>query len=244
MDKHLKEPKFESANYQKLLFFIFANFLFLPFLISIFTEDEDDNNTEKIREIMKIMEEKRSIAVSLEKMGVDNPPKRCDILAFKNERELEVWAGDDSSFKYIKSYKFTAYCGKLGPKLREGDLQIPEGEYKILYLNPESKYHLSMCINYPNEFDLAMAARDGRENPGSDICIHGKNVTIGCIPIGDEAIEELYDLVSVIGPDSVNVLIFPNDARSESAFISCPDCPDWTDSLYSKLKSRLDNYIK
>jgi len=243
VSEELKEPEFEKSKYQKLLIFVLLNFLLLPFIISFFNMDEEKQNEKLKTASMEIMT-RMDIRKCFDNKNINYPPEKCDILAFKKEEVLEVWAGSDSSKQLIKSYKFTAFSGTLGPKLREGDLQIPEGEYKIAYLNPESKYHLSICLNYPNEFDLAMAGKDGRTNPGSDICIHGKNVTIGCIPIGDKAIEEVYNLVESVDREKVRVLIFPNDAREGGHFEECPDCPVWTDSLYSNLKVRLDNYTK
>ncbi|NJN46820.1 MAG: L,D-transpeptidase family protein [Candidatus Competibacteraceae bacterium] len=92
----------------------------------------------------------------------------------------------------IKHYPVLAASGTLGPKLCEGDRQVPEGIYRIKSLNPNSAYHLSLELDYPNAFDLRQAERDGRNNPGSAICIHGKAVSVGCLAMGDTAIEELY----------------------------------------------------
>lgn len=141
------------------------------------------------------------------------PPNKITLIALKEERVLELWAANNQQFKLIKKYPFTAFSGKLGPKLRNGDGQIPEGLYKIVFLNPNSNYHLSMKINYPNEFDLAMAKFDGRNELGGDIFIHGKSVTIGCIPVGDEAIEELFTLVNRSGHQNTEVIIAPYDMR-------------------------------
>jgi murein L,D-transpeptidase YafK len=69
--------------------------------------------------------------------------------------------------------------GKAGPKLREGDGQVPEGIYRIDGLNPNSSYHLSLKLNYPNDFDLEQARTEGRTELGGDIFIHGKAVSIG-----------------------------------------------------------------
>ncbi len=119
-------------------------------------------------------------------------PDKLTILAFKNERKLEVWGYRQKRWRFIKSFNWTAYSGVLGPKLKEGDRQIPEGIYGIEYLNPNSKFHLSMKVSYPNRFDREMAKRDNRDNLGGDIMIHGSNRSVGCIPIGDSGIEELY----------------------------------------------------
>ncbi|MFQ5569343.1 MAG: murein L,D-transpeptidase family protein, partial [Rhodothermales bacterium] len=123
-------------------------------------------------------------------------PQEITLLAMKEERQLELWARDAASaFTFIRSYPIRAASGDLGPKLREGDRQVPEGMYRIVALNPNSRYHLSMKLNYPNAFDLHHAEREGRTAPGSDIFIHGKAVSIGCLAMGDPAIEELFVLV-------------------------------------------------
>ena len=132
------------------------------------------------------------------------------ILVFKNERRLEVHAPGWSA---PRVYPMTGFSGTLGPKQKEGDGQIPEGIYGIEYLNPNSNYYLSMKVSYPNATDRARAKADGRVNLGGDIMIHGKNVTIGCIPIGDDAIEDVFYLANAIGIKNVSVIIAPYDMR-------------------------------
>ena len=132
------------------------------------------------------------------------------IAVFKKERRVELHApgwGDPPSFD------MTAFSGKLGPKLAEGDGQIPEGIYGIEYLNPNSHYHLSLKVSYPNDYDRARAAGEGRKNLGGDIMIHGSCVTIGCVPVGDDAIEDIFYLVHEIGKENVKVIISPYDMR-------------------------------
>lgn len=137
---------------------------------------------------------------------------KLQILAFKKERYVEVWApGWDKPLLY----PMTAFSGNLGPKLREGDRQIPEGIYDIEYLNPCSRFYLSMKVNYPNAFDQKQAEIEGRTQLGGDIMIHGKAATVGCIPIGDEAIEDLFYLIYFVGIENVKVIIAPYDLRRE-----------------------------
>jgi len=132
------------------------------------------------------------------------------ILVFKNERSVEVHA---PGWKAPRIYPMTAFSGTLGPKLREGDGQIPEGIYGIGYLNPNSSYYLSLKVTYPNASDRARAQVDGRTNLGGDIMIHGKAVTIGCVPVGDDAIEDIFYLASAVGIKNVSVVIAPYDMR-------------------------------
>ncbi|MBD3217139.1 MAG: hypothetical protein GF310_02605 [candidate division Zixibacteria bacterium] len=134
-----------------------------------------------------------ALAALFDSLNIKYPPHEIYLRAFKYERHLEIWcrANDTAKFMMIKSYPFTAFSGNPGPKRYQGDLQIPEGIYHIDRFNPASKYHLSLGINYPNKSDRI---RKTRPDPGGDIFIHGNEVTIGCIPIGDDAIEELYIL--------------------------------------------------
>jgi murein L,D-transpeptidase YafK len=132
------------------------------------------------------------------------------IAVFKKERRVELHA---SGWGDPLSFRMTAFSGKLGPKLAEGDGQIPEGIYGIEYLNPNSHYHLSLKVSYPNDFDRARAAEEGRKNLGGDIMIHGSCVTIGCVPVGDDAIEDIFYLVHEIGKKKAKVIISPYDMR-------------------------------
>ena len=133
------------------------------------------------------------------------------ILVFKNERMVELHA---PGWKVPRKYPMTAFSGTLGPKLREGDGQIPEGIYGIGYLNPNSSYYLSLKVSYPNASDRARAKKDGRTNLGGDIMIHGKAVTIGCVPVGDDAVEDIFYLANAVGIKNVSVVIAPYDMRT------------------------------
>jgi len=97
--------------------------------------------------------------------------------------------------------------GKLGPKRREGDKQVPEGVYFVDRFNPQSRFHLSLGINYPNASDRV---RSDRNRPGGDIFIHGDNKSIGCLAITDPLIEEVYTVaLAVRGKGPIWVHIFP-----------------------------------
>jgi murein L,D-transpeptidase YafK len=119
-------------------------------------------------------------------------PRRLEIFLrlIKTNAELEVWARNQGTGPYelLHSYPLAATSGTLGPKRRAGDYQVPEGFYEIDRFNPHSFFHLSLGLNYPNAADRAL----GEPNPGGDIFIHGSNVTVGCLPITDAGIEEVY----------------------------------------------------
>lgn len=160
------------------------------------------------------------------------------LLAFKKERRLELWKESGGKWRWVRSYPFTAFSGKLGPKLREGDRQIPEGVYAIQGLNPNSTYHLSMQIDYPNAFDRLQAGQEGRTNLGGEIFIHGSEVTIGCIPVGNAGIEELFYVVASNGPKHTRVIIAPVDFRKGEPAPKIAGI-DWEAELYARIRAAL-----
>lgn len=148
--------------------------------------------------------------------GFAYPPREIFLRAFKREGVLEVWARDTSTvpFRLLTSYPVCERSGAPGPKRREGDRQVPEGFYHINVFNPVSDYHLSLGINYPNASDSIKGYRPAL---GGDIMIHGDCVTIGCIPIQNDPIRELYWLVVQVhaaGMERIPVHIFPSHMDS------------------------------
>ena len=139
-------------------------------------------------------------------------PSRLEIMVrlLKTHRELEVWARnrDGGPFELLHAYPLAATSGTLGPKRRAGDGQVPEGFYEIDRFNPKSNFHLSLGLNYPTAAERAL----GEPDPGGDIFIHGGEVTIGCMPITNAGIEEVYLLAVMAraaGQASIPVHIFP-----------------------------------
>lgn len=152
-----------------------------------------------------------SLKKQFKKQELPWPPKQMYLRSFKYDSQLEVWIRYNSSdtFCLFKTYKVCALSGALGPKRMEGDYQVPEGFYHINAFNPKSMYHLALSLNYPNSSDALLS---DSLNPGGEIFIHGGCVTVGCIPIKDTQIEELYVLSSVVkneGQDFIPVHIFP-----------------------------------
>jgi murein L,D-transpeptidase YafK len=126
----------------------------------------------------------------VEKAGLTYPVEEVYLRAFKKERQLELWAGPHGKpLTLIKTYPFCAASGELGPKRKEGDLQVPEGLYEVPEFNPYSDYHLSMKVSYPNASDRV---RSDPKRPGGLIYLHGNCASIGCIAIQDAPIEEVY----------------------------------------------------
>ena len=178
------------------------------------------------------------LAPHFKRAGVAYPPKEIAILTFKQERRVAIWARSGTRWRFLRNYPILAASGHAGPKLREGDRQVPEGVYRIGHLNPASSYHLSMKVNYPNAFDLRMARRDGRTRLGGDIFIHGKDVSIGCVALGDRAIEELFTLVAETGYSNVRVIIAPNDLRVAGPVFHST-APRWAADLYRTVAAAL-----
>ena len=173
---------------------------------------------------------------------IDTAAFEIALLAFKDTQKLELYIkSPKTAYHLIKTYYFTAFSGKIGPKLKNGDKQIPEGIYQMEYLNPNSRYHLSLKVSYPNVFDLEKAKSDNRTDLGGDIMIHGKKVTIGCIPVGDRNIEEIFILAAKSSNQKFPIIISPTDFRKNSNF---PDIEgiDWEKELYSGIQTELKKY--
>ena len=149
--------------------------------------------------------------------GVKFPPREIFLRAFKHEMELELWARDaDEPFRKVAAYTITAPSGGPGPKRRGGDRQVPEGCYTIAVFNPKSRFHLSLGINYPNESDRILS---DRERPGGEIYLHGSAVSIGCLPLGDAGIEDVYLAAldaRTRGQTAIPVHIFPARMSGDS----------------------------
>ncbi|RYF81788.1 MAG: hypothetical protein EOO03_16420 [Chitinophagaceae bacterium] len=138
-----------------------------------------------------------SVKKQFEKQNLVWPPAEMYVRSFKYDRQLEIWVKGNSKepFKLFKTYKVCMQSGTMGPKRMEGDYQVPEGFYYINEFNPNSNYHLSLGLNYPNASDKILS--DG-SRPGSNIYIHGNCVSTGCIPISDIPIEEVFIIASAV----------------------------------------------
>jgi len=171
--------------------------------------------------------------------NVPYPPARIVLVGLKDEKRLEVWAaGEDGLAAKVRDYPILAASGTAGPKLREGDRQVPEGIYRIESLNPNSRYHLALRVNYPSDEDRGQAKKDGRDRLGGDIMIHGSDGSVGCLAMGDEAAEDLFILAADTGIDRITVLLCPWDLRTRE-----PPADDraWVQERYRALKSALES---
>lgn len=170
--------------------------------------------------------------------GVTYPPREIVLLGLKQERVLEVYAGPSrDTLRRIARHLILAASGKPGPKLRAGDRQVPEGIYSIESLNPNSRFHVSLRVAYPNPFDRAMADRDGRSRLGGDIMIHGGSASVGCLAMGDDAAEELFLLAAEVGIENVTVILSPMDLRTRMLPLELD--VEWRRELYASIRTEL-----
>jgi len=158
------------------------------------------------------------------------PPRAILLRAFKKEAILELWAAaaDEKPYVLVHEYRICTSSGSLGPKRRFGDEQVPEGFYELDWFNPQSNFFLSLHISYPNASDRVLGSH---QNPGGDIFLHGDCASIGCIPITDDGIKEVYWLAVLVhsgGQQRLPIHIFParlTDDGFKALASSRPDSP-------------------
>lgn len=174
-------------------------------------------------------------------LGVAYPPKQITLVGLKQERILELWVADETGeFRLLQTFPILGASGTLGPKLAEGDRQVPEGLYRIESLNPNSSFHLALRVNYPNSFDKAKGKLDGRTNLGSDIMLHGGSASVGCLAMGDQAAEDLFVLAAETGINNIVVLISPVDFSTKDLPATESSLPRWAPELYAQIKDELN----
>jgi murein L,D-transpeptidase YafK len=162
------------------------------------------------------------------------------LVGLKLERRLELYAaGRDGRVRYVRAYPVRAASGTPGPKRRAGDAQVPEGVYRISALNPNSRFHLSLRIDYPNARDRLRAEADGRSDLGGDIMIHGGAESIGCLAVGDPAVEELFVLAAQTGIENVRVVLSPIDFRVRALPAALMPADEWAPALYAEVQAAL-----
>lgn len=158
---------------------------------------------------------------------------------FKREQLLELWVeGDSGTYILFRNYRICAVSGDLGPKLRQGDRQAPEGFYRVAarQLNPNSQYHLAFDLGFPNDYDQS----NGRT--GDFLMVHGDCVSIGCYAMGDAGIEEIYTMAAAAlagGQQAFDVHAFP--FRLDSAHIEAERNSAWID-FWLELKLAHDQF--
>ncbi len=175
--------------------------------------------------------------------GFEYPPGKMTVLAFKDKHLLEIYVGKKhGKFKHLHTYPILASSGKLGPKLREGDYQVPEGVYRLESLEPNTPYHLALRLNFPNDFDIERAKDDGRSRLKSNTLIHGANGSVGCLALGDDASEDLFVLANDTANQNIAIIICPVDLRTFAPPPATANDPVWLPKLYTQMKKALEEY--
>lgn len=234
---------------QKNLLKIFiVSFLFSispTFLKAQYSFVDEQKTSFKMANVFNSKEQ--ALQKEFEAKGLQWPANFVYIRSFKYDSQLEVWVKNTASEKYklFKTYKVCMQSGTMGPKRLQGDYQVPEGFYYINEFNPKSAYHLSLGLNYPNASDRILS---DSLRPGGAIYIHGSCVSVGCIPVTDEEIEELYIITSYAksnGEDFIPVHVFPfryNQKKSVEYFKTISKDNPPLEKFAMELKSSFDKF--
>jgi murein L,D-transpeptidase YafK len=238
---------------KKLLAFFVAVFSGLVFFIFTQTSLGDPPAKNSFR-IEQKTHEKVKVAYNLKfngikkrltEMGVDTSSLQIFIRGFKQEAEVEVWvkSNKNSAFQLYQTYPICASSGTLGPKRCQGDGQVPEGFYRVNVFNPYSNYLLSLGVSYPNASDNYFGCKRDR---GGAIMIHGNCVTIGCIPLTDDKIREVYVLAVEArnaGQQNIPIHLFPARlSANKLAELKKEYTDKATQALWDNLKEGYDKF--
>lgn len=204
---------------------------------------DDHNRRKTINDVLKQIGPAAEARMKpfFDRAGITYPPQSIVFVVLKEEMEFEVWAGEEGKWAHLRTYDFLG-SGSPGPKQKKGDKQVPEGIYQIVELNPSSRFHLSMKLNYPNSYDMEKARADNRTNLGGDIYIHGDSKSRGCLAVGDRAIEELFVLAAKSGAANIKVIISPMDMRKKGPALNMPSQPAWVSELYQAIGNELTKF--
>lgn len=185
----------------------------------------------------------RRLVPLFEQACLPYPPCEVAYVVFKDERTLEVYgrAEAEAGWRFVKAYAVLGMSGRTGPKLTEGDRQVPEGLYQSDFLNANSRHHLSIRLNYPNDDDRKQAERDGRKKLGGDIMIHGGTASIGCLAMGDAAAEDLFILAALAREKQTQIIVSPSDFRRKTMELDATT-PLWIIELYRAIATELKQF--
>ncbi|MEL7144719.1 MAG: L,D-transpeptidase family protein [Bacteroidota bacterium] len=156
-------------------------------------------------------EKEQSVKQLFDSKGISYNHFQVYLQIFKADKKVQLWvkSGGATTYQLLKTYEICSSSGEPGPKRQQGDYQVPEGFYFIDRFNPASSFYLSMGLNYPNQSDRILGVKG---DLGGDIFIHGDCVTIGCVPLTDEWIKELYTICVEAkdkGQRRIPVTVFP-----------------------------------
>lgn len=181
---------------------------------------------------------RKSLAERFKTAGLTYPPKKCCLIYLKEENLLYLF-GFDKKQKWIRiaNYSLLSWSGKLGPKLKEGDMQMPEGFYRFTALGADT--HLCLWVDYPNRRDRARAKLDHRTGLGGDIQIHEGVYSTGCVVLDHASMAEIFVLAHDIGCENMRLIMAPCNLAAHEAKIDYALQPRWLPGLYKDLKAGL-----
>lgn len=196
------------ASYKKILSILLLTFI----ILSLSAQSDFLTEQKRYERVRTAINEKEDLVINnLKETNIELDQLNIIIIAYKSESEIDIFAKREieDTYKNLVNYSICSKSGQIGPKRKQGDYQVPEGFYFIDRFNPVSSFYLSLGLNYPN---LSDRRKSTATNLGGDIFIHGSCVTIGCLPITDEKIKELY-LYAINakhnGQKKIPVYIFP-----------------------------------
>lgn len=186
---------------------------------------------------------RKKLKVDFEKVDVAYPPKRMTWIGLKQEKMLYCFAPDSKGMmRKVLSLPIVGTSGASGPKLKQGDLQIPEGLYALTGFRPHVIAHIGLDVNYPNAEDKAHAKKERRTNLGGDIMIHGHYISTGCLAMTDEPIETLFVLAYDTGLKNVKLILAPCNLAKQKADVDFMKQPVWLPELYERIGKALRGY--
>lgn len=187
---------------------------------------------------------RKKLATIFAAQSVSYPPPKMTWICLKEERQLRLFALDRTkTYRQVLQYPIIGASGKAGPKLKEGDMQVPEGFYRISGFRPNLIAHMGLDVNYPNEEDRVHARREHRTNLGTDILIHGSRWSTGCLAMGNEPIEEMFVLAHDVGLKNIALIFAPCNLTVKEPDINIDKEPKWLPQLYGRLKKSLSPFL-
>jgi len=184
--KLVRPQKINLITTTALLIILSLTFCSFTFQTNFLSEQK---KYERVRTAIK--EKQESITKNLKDKDLTINDLHIIFVAYKDNDALDIYAKKKNEKIYAKltSFKICTRSGQLGPKRKKGDNQVPEGFYYIDRFNPKSRFYISLGLNYPNKADKI---KSSASDLGGDIFIHGSCVTIGCMPMTDDKIKEIY----------------------------------------------------
>lgn len=171
------------------------------------------------------------------------PPSRLTLIALKEEKKLLVYApGQGGKETLVLTYPIIGTSGVSGPKLKEGDKQVPEGFYDISGFRTDVIAYMALKVAYPNAEDRFHGRKEKRNNLGGDILIHGSRWSSGCLAMGNPAIEELFVLVADTGEKKARLVLCPCNLPERHPQIDYKKHAAWVQVLHRRLTEELRKY--